>query len=297
MNNENIQSYFTIVLNNINTINSVMELMRSQERTLSHLLGAQQRPIRNVSRSVPVRSTNNAYIPPRTLSQDNNSYSQYYNTIPIPTRSYQPNLTNIARQIINNALYRTDTLTPVIVRPTEGQIENATSTMLFNSITNPYNTTCPITQQVFMPSDSVTRINRCGHLFTPDDLRIWFSTSVICPMCRIDIRDSIVPEPAEQQQIPAEQQQIPAEQQQEPAEQQQEPAEQQQEPVDQIPDNSTPTNNSAFSNYIYHFMNEDINNIISNFNTDISGGVLLEYTFLQPMLSNILNNTTNTSNT
>ena len=276
MNNENIQSYFTIVLNNINTINSVMELMRSQERTMSHLLGAQQRPIRNVSRSVPVRSTNNAYIPPRTLSQDNNSYSQYYNTIPIPTRSYQPNLTNIARQIINNALYRTDTLTPVIVRPTEGQIENATSTMLFNSITNPYNTTCPITQQVFMPSDRVTRINRCGHLFTPDDLRIWFSTSVICPMCRIDIRDSIVPEPAEQQQIPAEQQQEPAE---------------------QIPDNSTPTNNSAFSNYIYHFMNEDINNIISNFNTDISGGLLLEYTFLQPMLSNILNNTTNTSNT
>ena len=66
MNNENIQSYFTIVLNNINTINSVMELMRSQERTMSHLLGTQQRPIRNVSRSVPVRSTNNAYIPPRS---------------------------------------------------------------------------------------------------------------------------------------------------------------------------------------------------------------------------------------
>ena len=286
MNNENIQSYFTIVLNNINTINSMIELMRSQERTMNHLLGAQQRPIRNVSRSVPVRSTNNAYIPPRTLSQDNNSYSQYYNTI----RSYQPNLTNIARQIINNALYRTDTLTPVIVRPTERQIENATSTMLFNSITNPYNTMCPITQQVFMPSDRVTRINRCGHLFTPDDLRIWFSTSVICPMCRIDIRDSIVAEPVEQQQIPVEQQQIPVEQ-------QQIPAEQQQIPVDQIPDNSTPTNNSAFSNYIYHFMNEDINNIISNFNTDISGGVLLEYTFLQPMLSNILNNTTNTSNT
>ena len=60
----------------------------------------------------------------------------------------------------------------------------------------------------------------------------------------------------------------------------------QQEPAQQEP------SNLAFSNYIYDFINQDINNT-SYFNTDISGGIVFEYVFSQPVLSNILNNTTN----
>ena len=271
MNNDNVQSYFTNVSNSMNTINVMLDIMLSQERTISSLLATQQRPIRNVSRTIPVRSTNRAYTPNTTHLRTSRDFviPRHFN-IPA-TQNSEQNINNLARQIINSVLHTNEQLTPVIVRPTEAQIQNATSNVLFDSIQDPYNTTCPITQQVFRSGDEVTRINRCGHLFTPNDIRTWFTTSVICPMCRIDISDSMIPLPAQQEPV------------------QQEPA--QQEPVQQEPAQQEPSN-LAFSNYIYDFINQDINNM-SYFNTDISGGIVFEYVFSQPVLSNILNNTTN----
>ena len=34
-------------------------------------------------------------------------------------------------------------------------------------------------------------INHCGHCFHKDCIDRWFETSCKCPMCRIDIRDSV----------------------------------------------------------------------------------------------------------
>ena len=191
MNNDNIQSYFTNVSNTTNTINVMLDIMLSQERTLNSLLTTQQRPIRNVSRTIPVRSTNSAYTPNTTHLRRPRDFvlPQHFN---IPTtQNLEQNINNLARQIVTSALFNIDNLTPVVVRPTNRQIQNATSEVIFNTIIQPYNNTCPITQQPFQQTDNVLRINQCGHLFTPNELRRWFNSSVICPLCRIDIRDSV----------------------------------------------------------------------------------------------------------
>ena len=102
-----------------------------------------------------------------------------------PARYYRPSelFTTFAPTRIN-----IDNLTPVIVRPTREQILNATETI---SIEEASGNTCPITQSPFQESDVITRIRHCGHTFAEVSLHTWFERSVICPVCRYDIRDYV----------------------------------------------------------------------------------------------------------
>lgn len=79
----------------------------------------------------------------------------------------------------------------VPVFPSPEQIENATTTMHFQDISNPMNTTCPITMETFSPNQIVVKINHCGHVFNQTHLHSWFRTHVRCPVCRYDIRDDV----------------------------------------------------------------------------------------------------------
>jgi hypothetical protein len=78
---------------------------------------------------------------------------------------------------------------PVLVYPSEQQIENATESIHFQENGNFLNTSCPITLEQFRDNMPVTRIKHCGHIFSPDALRVWFRSSCICPICRYDIRN------------------------------------------------------------------------------------------------------------
>ena len=80
-----------------------------------------------------------------------------------------------------------DNLTPVIVRPTPEQINIATEDISWNVDIG--SDMCPITQEPFNSYDIVSRIHQCGHCFSQDGLRQWFTLSVYCPVCRYDIRD------------------------------------------------------------------------------------------------------------
>ena len=80
--------------------------------------------------------------------------------------------------------------TPVTVRPTEQEISQSTEEIIYSSITNPINDRCPISQEYFNSDSVVTRICHCGHIFNTEHINQWFRTSVICPVCRWDIRDS-----------------------------------------------------------------------------------------------------------
>jgi hypothetical protein len=82
-----------------------------------------------------------------------------------------------------------DPLTPVIVRPTEDEINISTEEVIFGIMSNPVNAVCPITRERFGESDRVMQIVYCGHNFNPPSLRHWFHTNVKCPLCRYDIRD------------------------------------------------------------------------------------------------------------
>lgn len=95
--------------------------------------------------------------------------------------------TDFFNQFFN--MFNTDlnNLTPVTVRPTHTQIANATE--LINIHDSMINTTCPILQTSFQDGDRIIRIKHCGHCFIEEGLMVWFNQSVLCPVCRYDIRD------------------------------------------------------------------------------------------------------------
>ena len=90
---------------------------------------------------------------------------------------------------LNAALNNFDPLIPVVVRPTESEIDVATEEVRFGIVSGPVNSVCPITRERFSENDRVMQIIHCGHNFNPPSLRHWFQTSVRCPLCRYDIRE------------------------------------------------------------------------------------------------------------
>lgn len=79
-------------------------------------------------------------------------------------------------------------MTPIIVRPAQVEIENATSLIRFSEIENPLNNSCPISLEPFIQDEEVTMIKYCCHVFKTSEIQHWFETNVRCPVCRYDIR-------------------------------------------------------------------------------------------------------------
>ena len=77
---------------------------------------------------------------------------------------------------------------PVIIYPTQRQIDNATKLIQYDTIINPTNETCPFTCEPFHNQDLVRQILHCGHIFSPCHFNTWFYSNVSCPICRYDIR-------------------------------------------------------------------------------------------------------------
>jgi hypothetical protein len=82
-------------------------------------------------------------------------------------------------------------LNPVNITPSQEQIQNSTTHMIYNELTNPLNTSCPISLVSFQSDDEILQINRCHHNYNPSSLLEWFRENTICPLCRIDIRDNV----------------------------------------------------------------------------------------------------------
>ena len=100
-------------------------------------------------------------------------------------RNYFQGLPNL---VVNNPEDQID-MTPVIIRPSDRQLRQATQLVRFGTINDPQNTRCPITLANFTDQDLVTRIIFCGHIFSTEALQTWFESNVRCPMCRFDIRE------------------------------------------------------------------------------------------------------------
>ena len=82
---------------------------------------------------------------------------------------------------------------PVVVYPTQTQIDIATRRVRYRDIVTPRNIACPISMVDFNDNDIVTVIRHCGHVFATDQLNIWFATNCTCPVCRFDIRSAAAP--------------------------------------------------------------------------------------------------------
>ena len=73
--------------------------------------------------------------------------------------------------------------------PSVQEINYATREVSFSTLDNPMNNLCPISREPFGDDEIVMQIRPCGHIFSRDNLRVWFMSSVHCPMCRYDIRN------------------------------------------------------------------------------------------------------------
>ena len=104
-----------------------------------------------------------------------------------PTNPFNNNDLNEFYTTLFPNIFNPDLLTPVVVRPTRREINNATELITFNE--NMTHNICPITQSHFQENETIRRIKHCGHCFTNEELNRWFLRSVFCPVCRYDIRE------------------------------------------------------------------------------------------------------------
>jgi hypothetical protein len=81
--------------------------------------------------------------------------------------------------------------TPVIVRPTDEQIQNASILIRYGDIENPNSEYCPISLDEFNDDGQVRQIIHCGHIFHPTQFQRWFESNTRCPICRYDIRNYV----------------------------------------------------------------------------------------------------------
>jgi hypothetical protein len=78
-------------------------------------------------------------------------------------------------------------LNPVVVHPTNEQIQNATR--IFNMTIRNEDDVCAICQDDMNIGNSIREIQACHHKFHRTCIDTWFSRNVHCPVCRHDIRD------------------------------------------------------------------------------------------------------------
>jgi hypothetical protein len=92
---------------------------------------------------------------------------------------YSTSTSNLFRTFLNSV--------PIV--PTSQQIARATRQCQFLELADPPNERCPISLELFRPTDTVTQIIYCEHLFNPGQISTWFRSNVVCPVCRYDIRN------------------------------------------------------------------------------------------------------------
>jgi hypothetical protein len=77
---------------------------------------------------------------------------------------------------------------PVPIVPTQEQI--ASSSVLYNSIDDSEEARCSICQDDIRFGEEVRSLTHCDHFFHRSCIDLWLQSSVRCPLCRHDIRES-----------------------------------------------------------------------------------------------------------
>ena len=158
-----------------NMINLLMEQRRSRSRptTETQRLRDESRNLINYLRNTRPQPQVRTNVNVRRTNDDNDTN----------------NLFNTIDNLIQSLTVDIDRLTPVIVAPSEDQINRATELIHYGNIENPLNNRCPITLVDFGENDRIRQIIPCGHCFNNRALLRWFTTNCRCPVCRTDIRD------------------------------------------------------------------------------------------------------------
>ena len=179
--------------NNMMTMfTATMNTITEQERSISSLLYHYMGDVQNDENSQQYRNRERSSTAHTSRNWQN---MRSRGAVPSATRTPPLQTSDIWSAILNIAnppnFATADLLRPVVVRPTISQIQRATENIVYGDISNNSHTQCPISQEDFQPTDRVTRITQCGHIFFPNQIREWFRRNVRCPVCRFDIRNHV----------------------------------------------------------------------------------------------------------
>ena len=200
-----IQEFITVLRQNSRQLREVNEYVHNDRNE------RQSPPPQTMSRSERIRTANENIVRRRTYGSNltrtfstpvpirrsipmNAFRNSEYRPIPLRSR-VNTNPSRLSRlferlySVPENQTIDLQNLSPVHIRPTPEQISNATERLVFNTIENPTNSVCPITQQRFEEEEHVIRIIHCGHIYTSASLQQWFQRNTRCPLCRYDIRN------------------------------------------------------------------------------------------------------------
>ena len=75
---------------------------------------------------------------------------------------------------------------------TQEELETFTTEIIYNDISyNMVTSQCPISFDEFTNGETILQIQHCGHIFKPNELRIWLTTHHNCPVCRYNLRGNL----------------------------------------------------------------------------------------------------------
>ena len=165
--------YIRSVAGTRRVISNVLNILSQQERTMRSIVANERR----------MQTRNNAT---NQLGIDDFITLLSPSVTPTPVVTPAPSVTP-APLVTPAALV---TPAPVVTpAPSVQEINYATREVMFSTLDNPINNVCPISRESFSDDEIVMQIIPCGHIFSRDNLRVWFMSSVNCPMCRYDIRN------------------------------------------------------------------------------------------------------------
>lgn len=187
-----IHNYFPELLygdlNQFPTTRSLLEYVRNQIRNHYDIFSAAQRNYRqnnNVRVSFNIQdiadtsdSEPEANDPLTTLLA-----SSLLSLANIPVTSFSTTPVSLTR--MPTLTRQRNFMEPVVVRPTQQQIDNGSS--IVENLSTSEN--CAICQDTMEGVHRIRRLNHCSHMFHDNCISTWFRRNVHCPTCRHDIRN------------------------------------------------------------------------------------------------------------
>lgn len=89
--------------------------------------------------------------------------------------------------LVNTTAFPAGFLNPVVVRPSQEEIQAATT---LRTLEAPSTENCAICQDSIAAQSEQREINHCHHAFHRGCIDTWFQQNVHCPVCRHDIREN-----------------------------------------------------------------------------------------------------------
>lgn len=182
MENNTLEQYFSMVSSSHRVMLHTINTLRQQEETIRQLVNLPATPNTYHERVEEEANT----------SQSNRTRIPLFYPFRMQASQDSRDRANALSELFSQTIVDTlNNLNPVVVRPTDLQIQQATENMLFSDLPEDIEKvyTCPVSHDTFNNNSDVTRIRHCGHYFGREAIMRWFTINVHCPICRYDIRN------------------------------------------------------------------------------------------------------------